>query len=87
MLAHPVNESFVGKDFYHVQDPEGKYFIKEIVDTANNGGSGCVEDKWFNPATKRVEPKTVYFEKVEGMIFCCGVYLFWPQSVKSNEPF
>jgi len=24
MLAHPVNEDFVGKDFYRVQDPEGK---------------------------------------------------------------
>jgi cytochrome c len=74
MLAHPVNEKFVGKDFYHIQDSDGKSFIKEIVDTANNGGSGWVEYKWFNPATKRVEPKTVYFEKFNNTIFCSGVY-------------
>jgi cytochrome c len=75
MLAHPVNERYVGKDFYRIMDPEGKSFIKEIVDTANNGGSGWVEYQWFNPATKREQPKTVYFEKLDNMIFCSGVYL------------
>jgi cytochrome c len=75
MLAHPINAKFVGKDFYRIEDADGKSFIKEIVDTANTNGSGWVEYKWFNPATKRLEPKTVYFEKVDGMIFCSGVYL------------
>lgn len=75
MLAHPVNPKYVGKDFYRIQDVDGKSFIKEIADCANKSGSGWVEYKWFNPATKRVQPKTVYFEKVDGMIFCSGVYL------------
>jgi len=75
MLAHPVNEDFVGKDFYRVQDPEGRSFVKEIVDTANNnGGSGWVEYKWFDPARKMVENKTVYFKKYDDMIFCSGIY-------------
>ena len=74
MLAHPVNEDFVGKDFYRVQDPEGKSFVKEIVDTANNGGFGWVEYKWFDPVTKTDQPKTVYFEKFDNMIFCSGIY-------------
>jgi cytochrome c len=74
MLAHPVNEKFVGKDFYRVQDPQGKHFIKNIVDTANNGGFGWVEYTWFDPATKTERPKTVYFEKFDDLIFCSGVY-------------
>jgi cytochrome c len=75
MLAHPVNEDFVGKDFYRVQDPEGRSFVKEIVDTANNnGGSGWVEYKWFDPVTKTEQPKTVYYEKFDNMIFCSGIY-------------
>jgi cytochrome c len=74
MLAHPVNERYVGKDFYRIKDSDGKSFIQEIVDTAENGGSGWVEYKWFNPATKREQLKTVYFEKVSNMIFCSGVY-------------
>jgi cytochrome c len=76
MLAHPVNERYPGRDFYRVQDSDGKGFIKQIVDTVNdNGSSGWVEYKWFNPATKRDEPKTVYFEKFDNMIFCSGVYV------------
>lgn len=74
MLAHPVNERYVGKDFYRIKDSDGKSFIKEVVDTAGNGGSGWVEYKWFNPATKKEQIKTVYFEKVDNMIFCSGVY-------------
>jgi cytochrome c len=74
MLAHPVNEKYAGKDFYRIQDADGKLFIKEIVDTANNGGSGWVNYRWFNPATKREQTKTVYFEKVDSLIFCSGIY-------------
>jgi cytochrome c len=74
MLAHPVNERYAGKDFYRIQDSEGKTFVKEIVDTANNGGSGWVQYRWFNPTTKKEQLKTVYFEKVDTLIFCCGIY-------------
>lgn len=74
MLAHPVNEKYAGKDFYRIQDSDGKSFIKEIVDTAITKGSGWVGYRWYDPATRKEQPKTVYFEKFENMIFCCGVY-------------
>jgi cytochrome c len=74
MLAHPVNDKYVGKDFYHIQDSDGKRFIQKIVDTANTADSCWVEYKWFNPATKMVLPKAVYCQKVDNMIFCSGVY-------------
>lgn len=75
MLAHGVNERFVGEDFLHLKDVEGKPFIKEIVDTANAAGSGWVEYKWYHPKTKQVLPKVVYFEKVDDLIICSGTYL------------
>ena len=74
MLAHGVNEKFVGEDFIDLMDSDGKHFIKEIVDTANAKGSGWVEYKWYNPATKDWRPKIVYFEKVDNLIICTGVY-------------
>ncbi len=49
MLAHPVNEKYVGKDFYRIQDSDGKSFIKEIVDTANARGFGWVEYQMVRP--------------------------------------
>ncbi len=74
MLAHGVNEKFVGEEFIHLKDSDGKHFIKEIVSGANGKGSGWVEYKWFHPLTKEVLPKTVYFEKIDDLIICCGVY-------------
>jgi len=74
MLAHGVNEDFVGEDFIDLKDSDGKSFIRELLDTANNEGSGWVEYKWHHPVTKQVLPKTVYFEKVDDLIICSGVY-------------
>jgi len=74
MLAHGVNENFVGEEFIDIMDYDGKSFIKEIVEIANTKGSGWVEYKWYNPVTKEVLPKTVYFRKVDDLIICSGVY-------------
>ena len=74
MLAHGVNEKFVGEEFIDIEDYEGKSFIKEILDKANKEGSGWVEYMWSNPVTKEVLSKTVYFEKVDELIICGGVY-------------
>lgn len=74
MLAHGVNERFVGEDFIDLKDFEGRPFMKEIVDTAMEKGSGWVEYKWYHPRTKKILPKNVYFEKVDNLIICCGAY-------------
>lgn len=74
MLAHGVNERFVGEDFSNLKDSDGKSFIKEILETANTQGSGWVEYKWSNPVTKEELSKKVYFKKVDDLIICSGVY-------------
>jgi cytochrome c len=74
MMGHGVNEKFVGEEFIDIKDYDGKQFIREIVETANKEGSGWVTYKWFNPVTKEVLPKTVYFRKVDDLIICSGVY-------------
>jgi cytochrome c len=74
MLAHGVNENFVGEEFIDIKDYDGKSFIREIVDAANSTGSGWVVYKWYNPVTKEVLPKMVYFKKVDDLIICSGVY-------------
>jgi signal transduction histidine kinase len=75
MLAHGVNEKYTGKNFINLKDSDGKAFIQEIVDTANVTGSGFVDYKWYNPLTKEIKPKSAYFEKVDEMIFCGGIYI------------
>ncbi len=74
MLAHGINRWYSGKNFMNVKDIEGKMFIQEIVKTANEKGSGWTHYSWYDPVTKKSLPKTVYFEKVDDLIFCCGTY-------------
>jgi len=74
MLAHPINEKYIGMDFLRVVDFEGRPFMKEIVGVANAQGCGWVEYKWLNPLSGYDELKTVYFEKHNDLIICSGVY-------------
>jgi cytochrome c len=74
MLAHGINEKYAGKNFLALKDSDGKEFIREIVETAKTKGSGWVDYKWYHPVTKEQRPKTVYFEKIDDIIICSGVY-------------
>ena len=73
MLAHPKAE-LVGKDFMTVKDADGKLFAVDMVKMAKEKGSGWVDYKWENPKTKKIDPKTAYFEKVDDVIIAAGAY-------------
>ena len=74
MLAHGINERFVGIDFIDVKDSDGKPFNRELVTTANAKGSGWVEYKWYHPRRNRVLPKIAYYEKIDDVIICSAIY-------------
>jgi signal transduction histidine kinase len=74
MLAHGMNQWYVGKNFIEVKDTTGKKFIREIVNTAKEKGAGWIDYDWSDPVTKKSKPKTLYFEKVDNMVICCGTY-------------
>jgi len=74
MLAHGMNQLFVGMNFIAVKDSNGKAFVQEIVNTAREKGVGWTEYDWSDPITKKSLPKTVYLERVDDMIICCGTY-------------
>ena len=74
MLAHGVNDKYVGQIFMDVKDANGKKFIQDIIASARSKESGWVEYEWYNPVTKDDLPKQVYFEKVNDLIICSGDY-------------
>jgi len=65
---------YVGKHRLDVRDSDGKYFVRDIVNTARTKGRGWVDYKFTNPRTGLVESKRTYVEMYEGMVFCCGIY-------------
>jgi cytochrome c len=74
VLAHGGDEKYIGEDFIDIKDYEGKRFIIDIVETANTHGNGFVEYTWYDPSKKKSVPKRLYFEKVDNLIICSGVY-------------
>lgn len=69
-----INPRMIGKNMMELRDQDGIYIVKERVEGARKSDSGWQEYKFFNPATKRVEPKRVYWEKHDKLIFATGAY-------------
>ncbi len=73
-LAHGGNPKMVGKDLIELKDADGKAFVKERIELAQQKGSAWQNYKWTNPVSKRIEEKTAFIEKVDDCIIGCGAY-------------
>ena len=74
-LAHGANPKQIGRDLLDLTDIDGKYFIKERVSLAKSKPTGFWQDyKFTNPVSKKIEPKTMYCEKLGETAVCGGVY-------------
>jgi cytochrome c len=72
-ISH-VNPKMVGKNMMDLRDPTGKYHIKERLEAAKTKNSGWQDFSFFNPMTKKIEPKEMYWEKHDNLVFACGAY-------------
>ena len=73
-LAHGANPKMIGKDLIDLKDPDGKPFVKERIETAKTKDKFWLDYKFTNPISKKVEPKSMYSEKVGDIIVNCGIY-------------
>ena len=76
ILAHGGNPKLVGQSHLEVKDPTGKVFAKEMIEVVKSKGGGWVEYSWTNPATKKVQPKKTWVQRVEGMDMYVGCGIF-----------
>lgn len=74
MIQHTRNPGFNGKDLAGLKDTDGKLFVAEMAKLATEKGAGWVDYKFVNPATKKIEPKTTYVERVDDIFIGCGIY-------------
>jgi hypothetical protein len=72
-LSH-INPKMVGKNMMELRDPTGKYHIRERMEAAAKGTSGWQDFQFFTPANKKIEPKEMYWEKYDNLVFACGAY-------------
>lgn len=74
VLAHGANARLIGKNLFDLQDADGRYLIRGLIDTARKGG-GWYYYKWSNPITKNIEDKMAYEQKIDDTLWIgCGVY-------------
>ena len=74
-LAHGANAKQIGRDLLDLTDVDGKYFVKERVALAQSKPAGFWQDyKFTNPVSKKIEPKTMYCERLGEAAVCGGVY-------------
>src|SRR3989304_1152075 len=67
-LAHGANPKMIGKDLIGLKDPDGKAFVKERVETSKTKDKFWLDYKFTNPVSKKIEPKSMYSEKVGALI-------------------
>jgi hypothetical protein len=63
-----------GKYLFDMKDHDGKFLIREHIAIATGPGRGWVDFKWLNPATKSIDDKSAYIEKVGDYIVGVGIY-------------
>ena len=72
--AHGANEKMIGYNMIDVKDIDGKEFVKERVELAKTKSSFWQDYKFVNPVSKKVEPKSMYCERLEDTVVCGGIY-------------
>ena len=72
--AHGANAKMVGKNLIELKDVDGKAFVKERMELAATKGTFWQDYKFTNPENKKIEPKSMYCEKLEDMVVCGGIY-------------
>lgn len=72
--AHGANEKMVGKNVIDLKDIDGKAFVRERVELAQSKGTFWQDYKFTNPTTKKIEPKSMYCERIDDAVLCGGIY-------------
>ena len=67
--------TLVGRNISDLKDPEGKPFIREMLEGAKANGSGTVKYRWLNRQHGRAEQKIVYYQTVGDSIVAVGYYV------------
>jgi len=72
--AHGANAKMIGKNLIDLKDIDGKPFVKERMELAKTKDSFWQDYKFTNPVTKKIEPKSMYCEKLDDSVICGGIY-------------
>ena len=73
-VAHGSKPVLVGMNRLVSKDPDGKFYVKEFINTVKTKGKGWVDYRYPDPATGKIQPKSTYVELCDGLVVCAGAY-------------
>jgi signal transduction histidine kinase len=77
VMVHGTSPGLAGKNLLESKDPvTGAFFVKEQIAVAKAQGGGWTSYNWTNPATKKMQLKKSWVQKVDGMdaYVVCGIF-------------
>lgn len=74
VYAHGANAKMVGKNLIGLKDIDGKEFVKERMELAKSKSTFWQDYKFTNPTDKKIQPKSMYCEKLDETVVCGGIY-------------
>lgn len=75
-IMHPRQPELPGKNLWDQRDPQGRYTIRELINTAQEGG-GTLLYTWRKPSSGQLATKLGYVLKLErwGWVVGTGLYM------------
>ncbi|SEQ90053.1 two-component system, NarL family, sensor kinase [Amphritea atlantica] len=74
-LVHPIQPELVGKNLYDLQDRNGKYVIRNLLQLASEGG-GFYRYIWRKPSKGGLEDKLSYVVQIPKLNWMMGTGLY-----------
>lgn len=72
--AHGANEKMIGKNLIELKDVDGKEFVRERVELGKSKPNFWQDYKFTNPVSRKIEPKSMYCERLDDTVLCGGIY-------------
>ena len=73
-LAHGRNTEKIGENMIDFRDPDGRFIVRERIEAANTTQTAWQTIRSVNPATKELERKAIFTERLDGLLISSGAY-------------
>ena len=84
-IMHPVIPQFEGRNMMDLQDDDGKYFIREIIEIAKTG-SGFITYNYRRPDMDKPDPKMTYVVGIDELNSYIAIGLYSADVEKRSNP-
>jgi methyl-accepting chemotaxis protein len=77
MLMHPIADQLNNTNILDLQDTDGVFIFREMIDAVKSGGQGVIRYQWPKPGSEDPQPKISFVKGFDGWgwIVGTGVYV------------